>query len=211
MRNVLADLALESEAATLLAIRLARACDGAAASDAHETLLRRIGTAFGKYWVCKRAAPHAAEALECLGGNGYIEESIMPRLFRESPLNSLWEGAGNVNALDVLRAMTKERGVLESFFSEVRGVRGAYPDLDRAVLALERSLGDTTDVEVRARRIVEDMALVFAAALLVRTSPSFVAEAFIRSRLGDDRGRAFGTLDRSANLAAIVERATPDV
>ena len=124
MRNVLADLALESEAATLLFMRLARACDGAATGERHEAAIKRIGTALGKFWVCKRAAPHAAEALECLGGNGYIEESIMPRLFRESPLNSIWEGAGNVNALDVLRTLQKEPDVVRAFFDELARSRG---------------------------------------------------------------------------------------
>lgn len=181
MQNVLADLALESEAATLL----------------------------GKYWVCKRAAGHAAEALECLGGNGYVEESIMPRVYREAPLNSLWEGSGNVNALDVLRAMTKECGMLDSFFFEVRAARGADVTLDRAVHALEKRLADPSDVELRARRIVEEMAVVLQAALLVRTSPSYVSEAFIAARLGADRGRVYGTLGSDAAIRALVRRATP--
>ncbi|MBD5635076.1 MAG: acyl-CoA dehydrogenase family protein, partial [Candidatus Eremiobacteraeota bacterium] len=138
MENVLADLALESEAATFLYARLAQACDRAAAGDAHEARLKRIGTAFGKYWVCKRAAGHAVEALECLGGNGYVEESIMPRLVRESPLNSIWEGSGNVNALDVLRALAREPGVLESYVAEVSLARGIDARLDAAAAALQR-------------------------------------------------------------------------
>ena len=170
MQNVLADLALESEAATLLFARLARACDRAAAGDAHEARLKRIGTAFGKYWVCKRAAGHAAEALECLGGNGYVEESIMPRLFRESPLNSIWEGSGNVNALDVLRAMAREAGVLDSYFRGTRrrarrrraarcGRRGAAagtrrPGRRRTARAIRRG-EDGARVRRRTRRAVE--------------------------------------------------------
>jgi putative acyl-CoA dehydrogenase len=207
MQNVLADLALEAEAATLLFARLARACDRAAAGDEHEARLKRIGTASGKYWVCKRAAGHAAEALECLGGNGYVEESIMPRLFREAPLNSIWEGSGNVNALDVLRAMSREGGVLESYFTELDAARGADARLDAALILLRRELADATDVERRARSVVERMAVAFQASLLVRTSPAAVADAFCASRLGGEWGHAYGTLPRGADIRAIVDRA----
>jgi len=209
MRNVLADLALEAEAATALFARLARACDRAAEGDAHEARLKRIGTAFGKYWVCKRVPGHVAEALECLGGNGYVEESILPRLFREAPLNSIWEGSGNVNALDVLRAMTKEPGVLESYFVEVDAVRGSDARLDAAATALRAELADREDAEQRARRIVERMALVFQAALLVGGAPAIVADAFVGSRLAGEGGHAYGTLPRGADTAAIVARANP--
>jgi putative acyl-CoA dehydrogenase len=209
MQNVLADLALESEAATLLVLRLASACDRASAGDEHEARIKRIGTAFGKFWVCKRGAAHAVEALECLGGNGYVEESIMPRLVRESPLNSIWEGSGNVNALDVLRAMARERGVLESYFTEVAPARGADARLDSAATALERELADTADAEHRARRIVERMALVFQGALVVRHAPPAVADAFCASRLGGDYGHVYGTLPRGVDTRAIVERAAP--
>jgi putative acyl-CoA dehydrogenase len=209
MQNVLADLALESEAATLLVMRLASACDRASAGDAHEARIKRIGTAFGKFWVCKRAAAHAVEALECLGGNGYVEESIMPRLVRESPLNSIWEGSGNVNALDVLRAMARERGVLESYFADVALARGADARLDAAAAALERELADTVDAELRARRIVERMALVFQGALVVRHAPAAVADAFCASRLGGEYGNVYGTLPRGVDLRAIVDRAAP--
>jgi putative acyl-CoA dehydrogenase len=209
MQNVLADLALESEAATVLFARLARACDRAAAGDAHEARLKRIGTAFGKYWVCKRAPGHVAEALECLGGNGYVEESIMPRLYREAPLNSIWEGSGNVNALDVLRAMSKEPGVLDSYFTEVGAAAGADARLDAAAAALRRELADPSEAERRARRIVEMMALVFQGSLLVVQSPAPVADAFCASRLGGEWGHAYGTLPRGADVAAIVARATP--
>jgi putative acyl-CoA dehydrogenase len=209
MQNVLADLALESEAATLLFARLARACDGAVRGDAHEARLKRIGTAFGKYYVCKRAAGHAAEALECLGGNGYVEESILPRVFRESPLNSIWEGSGNVNALDVLRAMSREKGVLDSYFAEVALARGNDARLDAAATDLERELADSADGEVRARYVVERMALVFQASLLVRQSPAYVADAFCASRLDGRYGHAYGTLPRDVDFRAIVERAAP--
>jgi putative acyl-CoA dehydrogenase len=206
MQNVLADLALESEAATLTFMRLAKACDGAAAGDEREAALKRIATAIAKYWACKRAAAHAAEALECLGGNGYVEESIMPRLFRESPLNSLWEGAGNVNALDVLRATTRERGTLEAYFAEVESMRGTDQRLDAAIGGLRSALADTSEAEYRARSIVEKMALAFQAALVIRHSPPCVAEAFCTSRLAGDWGRAFGTLPRGCDVKAIVAR-----
>jgi len=209
MQNVLADLALESEAATLLFARLARACDAALTGDAHEARVKRIGTAFGKYWVCKRAAGHAAEALECLGGNGYVEESIMPRLYREAPLNSIWEGSGNVNALDVLRAMAKEPGVLDSYFAEIDVVKGVDRRLDAAADALRRDLADPAEAERRARRTVEQMALVATAALVVAQSPHYVSDAFCASRLGGEWGHAYGTLPRSVDAAAIVRRATP--
>ena len=209
MQNVLADLALESEAATLLFMRLARSCDRAAAGDAGEAKLKRIGTALGKYWICKRAPGHAAEALESLGGNGYVEESIMPRLFRESPLNSIWEGSGNVNALDVLRALAKEPGIADALFAEVDLARGANAHLDAAADAAKRTLADPADAERRARRIVEDLALVLCASLVVRASPSYVSDAFCASRLGGEWGNAYGTLSPSVEMAEIVERATP--
>ncbi len=209
MQNVLADLALEAEAATLLFARLARACDRASAGDTHEAHIKRIGTAFGKYWTCKRAAGHAAEALECLGGNGYVEESILPRLFRESPLNSIWEGSGNVNALDVLRAVAQEPGVLAAFFDEVELTCGGDPRVVDAARAVRAEIADRSGIELRARRIVERMALVFQSALMVRTSPAYVADAFCASRLGNDWGHAYGTLPRGTDVRAIVARAAP--
>ncbi len=209
MQNVLADLALESEAATLLFMRLARSCDRAAAGDAHEAKLKRIGTALGKYWVCKRTPGHAAESMESLGGNGYVEESIMPRLFRESPLNSIWEGSGNVNALDVLRALAKEPGVADALFAEVELARGANPYLDAAAKAAKQELADGSDLERGARRLVEQLALILCGSLLVRTSPSYVSDAFCASRLGLDWGNVYGTLPSTVAMAKIVERATP--
>jgi putative acyl-CoA dehydrogenase len=209
MQNVLADLAIESEAATLLFVRLAAACDRAAAGNASEAKLKRIGTALGKYWVCKRAPGHAAEALESLGGNGYVEESIMPRLFRESPLNSIWEGSGNVNALDVLRALAREPGVADALFAEVELARGANAHLDAAIATAKRELADPVDAERRARRLVEKLALVLCGSLVVRTSPAAVSDAFCASRLGGDWGNVYGTLPASVDAAAIVQRATP--
>jgi putative acyl-CoA dehydrogenase len=208
MRNVLADLAIESEAATALALRLAGACDRAE-GDEHEARIRRIGTAVGKYWVCKRGPATTAEALECLGGNGYVEESIAPRLYREAPLNSIWEGSGNVNALDVLRALSREPETAESFLAEVEVARGADRRLDAAVAGLRRTLGSSDTTPGQARRVAERMALVLQAALLTRHAPPAVSDAFCASRLGGEGGLAFGTLPDSAALEAIIARHTP--
>ncbi|GAB3841340.1 hypothetical protein GCM10029963_12320 [Micromonospora andamanensis] len=211
MRNVLADLAVESEAATVLMMRLAGATDRSARGDAAETAFKRIALAVGKYWVCKRWPGHAAEALECLGGNGYVEESGMPRLFRESPLNSIWEGSGNVAALDVLRALAGQPEVMAAFQAEVEAAAGADARLDAAVRQVRSALADPADLEVRARRVVEQLALVLQGALLVRHGHPAVADAFCASRLGGDRGHAYGTLPAGVDFAAIIDRATPKV
>jgi putative acyl-CoA dehydrogenase len=210
MRHVLADLAIESEAATALMVRLAGATD-AAPHDAREAAFRRLGLAVGKYWVCKRGPNVAAEALECLGGNGYVEDFPMARLYREAPLNSIWEGSGNVNALDVLRALAREPHAVEAFVDEAGAARGADARLDAALVEVQRELSDTADIEVRARRVVERMALVLQGSLLVRYSTPAVADAFCASRLGGDWGAAFGTLPTGVDTRAIVERATPKV
>jgi putative acyl-CoA dehydrogenase len=203
MANVLADLAIESEAATALALRLARAYDEG------DQPLRRLGTAVGKFHVCKRFPMLAAEALECLGGNGYVEESGMPRLYREAPLNSVWEGSGNVNALDVLRALAREPAVLGAFLDEVELAAGADGRLDAFVAGLRDELADADAIEHRARRVVERLALALQGSLLVRHSPPAVADAFCASRLGGDAGLCFGTLPKGADVAAIVARHTP--
>jgi putative acyl-CoA dehydrogenase len=209
-QNVLADLEIEAEAAELFFLRVALACDRAA-SDPAQAAFKRIGTALGKYWVCRRAAPHAAEALECLGGNGYIEESILPRLYREAPLYSIWEGSGNVNALDVLRVLAKEPEAADAFIGEVAAVHGADARLDRAAVALRDDLRDPSDRERRSRRLVERMALVLGGALLVRYGEPAVADAFCASRLGGDWGLALGTLPPSCDFTTIVRRAVPDI
>ncbi|MFJ7946301.1 acyl-CoA dehydrogenase family protein [Streptomyces sp. NPDC096354] len=206
MRNVLADLALESEAATVLALRLAAAYD--ADTEAERAFLR-IAVPTAKYWVTKRCTPLAGEALECLGGNGYVEESGMPRLLREAPLNSIWEGSGNVQALDVLRALQREPQALNAFLQEVGRARGADHRLDGAIKDMLTELADLNGIEARARRLVERMALVLQGSLLVRWAPPEVADAFCASRLGGDWGTAFGTLPHSLDLASIVERARP--
>ncbi|MGW6397994.1 acyl-CoA dehydrogenase family protein [Streptomyces sp. NPDC055134] len=210
MRNVLADLALESEAATTLALRLAAAQDAVQDSGSEqERAFLRIAVPAAKYWVTKRCTPVAAEALECLGGNGYVEESGMPRLLRESPLNSIWEGSGNVQALDVLRALQREPQALNAFLQEVGRARGADHRLDGAIKGLLTELADLEGIEARARRVVERIALVLQGSLLVRHAPPEVADAFCASRLGGDWGSAFGTLPHSLDLRSVVERARP--
>jgi putative acyl-CoA dehydrogenase len=211
MRNVLADLAIESEAATIGAMRLARAYDQSIAGDEQETQFKRISNAVLKYWLCKRAVPHSGEALECFGGNGYVEESGMPRLYRESPLNSIWEGSGNVQCLDVLRAMVRGPEALEAFFGEVDEASGDDPRLDAAATALRAELGDMVEIESRARRVVERMALVLQGSLLVRFGDPAVADAFCASRLDGDWGRAFGTLPAGTDFGRIIERHAPTV
>jgi putative acyl-CoA dehydrogenase len=205
MRNVLADLALESEAATVTMTRLGRAYDEAQAGE-EARRFARLATAVCKYWLCKRAPMHAAEALECLGGNGYVEESLMPRLYREAPLNGIWEGSGNVICLDVLRAMQKDPDSLQLFADEVLSAHDAR--LTRTVEEIRRSLAAREDLELRARRVVERMALALQASLLVRHAPAPIAEAFLSSRIDGERGLAFGTLAPGVDLEAIVERAS---
>ena len=203
MRNVLADLALESEAATACALRLARSYDEG------DGTFRRFATAVLKYWICKRAAPHAAEALECLGGNGYVEESPMPRLVRDSPLNGIWEGSGNVMSLDVLRAMAREPEGLPAFLEECGQASGADPRLDAHLAGLDDTLSSLAgeDAQWLARRAVEDLALAFQASLLVRVAPPEVADAFCAARLGEARGRAYGTLPAGIDPEPILARA----
>jgi putative acyl-CoA dehydrogenase len=210
MLNVLADLAVESEAATVGMLRLARAYDGAPVDD-HEAAFRRLATTILKYWVCKRQPPVVAEALECLGGNGYIEESMMPRLFRESPLNGIWEGSGNVISLDVLRAVSRQPESVTAYFDDVGEAGGADSRLDDAIADIRRELSDLDGIEFRARRLVEKMALVLQGSLLVRFGHPAVADAFCASRLGGDWGRAFGTLPSGIDARVIVERARPKV
>ena len=210
MRNVLADLALESEAATVAAMRLARTYERA--SHESEGPLRRLATAVLKYWICKRAAGHAAEALECLGGNGYVEEWGMARLFREAPLNSIWEGSGNVQCLDVLRALSRSPESLAALLAEIEQARGADHRLDAGLERLRGELARPPEVaEAGARRLVERLALALQAALLLRHAPAAVAGAFCASRLaaGEGAGFAYGTLPPETDFAAILERHDP--
>ena len=207
MQNVLADLALESEAATVLMMRLARSFD-ARTNDAAEHGLARLGTAVAKYWVCKRAPGHINEALECLAGNGYVEESVMPRLYREAPLNAIWEGSGNVICLDILRAMTKEPDAVASVGDEIRLARGADRRFDAFANRLESELPSAA-TELEARRLAERLALALQASLLIRHSIPEVADTFCATRLDHDGGRMYGTLPARAAFSTIIERALP--
>ena len=209
MRNVLADLCIESEAATALAMRLARAYDEAAAGDARAAAFKRLATAVAKYHVCKRGPGHTFEALECLGGNGYVEESGMPRLYREMPLASIWEGSGNVMALDVLRALARTPAALAALHDELDEAAGADPRYDAFCERLRAELADHDAIEQRARSVVEHMALALQGSLLVRHAPPAAADAFCASRLAGDGGLAYGTLPAGVDAAAIVARHTP--
>jgi putative acyl-CoA dehydrogenase len=205
MVNVLADLALESEATTILMMRLAGAFDRA--EDATEASFRRIGVAIAKFWTCKRAIAVVAEALECHGGNGYVEESILPRLYREAPLNSIWEGSGNVNALDVLRAMQREPDSLASYFGEVEST--SDPRLKRAVEEIKQEIANSAEIEFRARRIVKRMAVALEASLMLRYGDPVSAEYFCASRLSEGGGQMFGVLPKLDSLKSVIERHRP--
>jgi putative acyl-CoA dehydrogenase len=207
MRNVLADLALEAEAHAALAMRVAGAFDRR--GEPHEDALRRILTPVAKYWVTKRCPHFVAEAMEVLGGNGYVEDGPMARLFRQSPLNAIWEGAGNVMCLDVVRATARDRDALPALEAELAAAAGRDPAYDRFVAALKAELARPGDVEAISRRLVERAALAVQASLLLRHAPGFVAEAFCASRLAGDVGGTFGTLRPGADLAAILRRAWP--
>ena len=209
MRNVLADLAIESEAATIAAMWLAGRFDDAHAGDEAAAAVRRLATPLLKYWVCKRAPAHAGEALECFGGNGYVEESGLPRLYREAPLASIWEGSGNVQCLDVLRAMVRNPESVEAFANEVGEGAVAEPRLDAFGAALRRDLADAGDIEARARTLVERMALALQASLVVRYGDPAVADTFCASRLDGDWGRAFGTLPAGTDFERIIDRHSP--
>jgi len=207
MKSVLADLALESEAATALALRLARAYDRQ--DDPRERLLARVLTPAAKFWICKRGAHFAEEAMEALGGNGYVEESVLPRIYREMPVNSIWEGSGNVMCLDVLRALRKAPEVLEAVAAELDAAAGAGADYDRFRAALKGRLADAAAAEGAARGLAQDLALALQASLLARHAPGFVFAAFCASRLGGGFGGVFGALAPGADADALVERAMP--
>ena len=209
MQNVVADLAVEAEAATALAVRLAAAVDGIASP--HEAALRRIALPLAKFWVCKRTPALVAEALECLGGNGYVEESGLPLLYREAPLNSVWEGSGNVNALDVLRALSREPEVLDAWITEVGLARGADARLDRAIDDTLALLGDSAALEVSARRLAGRMAACLQGSLLVRYAPPEVADVFCASRLAEGHDGTYGALaaPSAQDLRFLLDRATP--
>src|SRR5580704_5415970 len=208
MQNVLADLAVESEAATALMARLARAYDRAA-TDEQERHFARIATAVGKFWVCKRAPAHVVEALECLGGNGYVEESILPRLYREAPLNSIWEGSGNVMCLDVLRAIQREPQSLEALRGELASAKGTDSNYDRLLARLEHELTLSEEIEGRARQIVELLAVALQAAVLLRAGVTAVVDAFLATRVARSGGQIYGTLPVGIDCRALIDRARP--
>lgn len=206
MKNVLADLALDAEASMALALRVARAVDGAPRT-AHESAFARIATAIGKYWICKRAPAFVNEAQECLGGAGYVEESILPRLYRQAPLNSIWEGSGNIQCLDVLRALSKEPETREVFFGELMTAKGGNAHLDREIAWLATAFDDVTTLELRSRMVVERMALALQAAVLVRAGNAAVADTFCATRLGGEHGLNYGTLPADAPMDVLIARA----
>jgi len=206
MRNVLADLAIEAEAAIVLAMRVARAVDRAP-YDAQEAAFARVATAVGKYWVCRRAPGFVNEAQECLGGAGYVEESMLPRLYRQAPLNSIWEGSGNIQCLDVLRALQREPQTGRALLAELETALQLDPDLDAEIAELRPLLeGQSVPGEVEARRWVEALALALQASLLLRNG-SPMAAAFCSTRIGGDHGNAYGTLPRDFELGALMGRA----
>jgi len=209
MQNVLADLSLESEAAVALTMRLARALD--TPHDEHEQLLTRIGTAIGKYWICKRTPGHAYEAMECIGGSAVMEDSIMPRLYREAPVNAIWEGSGNVQCLDMLRAMSRTPGSLETLFAELDEARGSNATYDQFIRTTKTLFSDLSDVEYRARTLVEHLALALQASVLLRADNELVAQAFCESRLQNGSHQMYGTLPRGIDCAAILQRAQPSL
>ncbi|MCY1397465.1 putative acyl-CoA dehydrogenase AidB [compost metagenome] len=208
MRNVVADLALESEAAVAFAMRLARAVD-ASPRDPQEAAFARIATAIGKYWVCKRTPAFVNEAQECLGGIGFVEENILPRLYRQAPLNSIWEGSGNVQCLDVLRALHKEPAARDALFCELLGAEGQHPLYDENLVWLQQAFNQPQTLEARSRLVVERAALAIQASLLLKAGHTDVADLFCRARLGNERGFAFGSLGAEAPLSLLIDRAMP--
>ncbi|MEO6821638.1 MAG: acyl-CoA dehydrogenase family protein [Candidatus Nanopelagicales bacterium] len=203
MASVLADLVVEYEASLALGMRLAATFDSA---DPQAAALRRLALPAAKFWVCKRTSSAVGEALECLGGNGYVEDSGMPRLYREAPVNSVWEGSGNVTALDLVRALTREPDALDAYLAEVGEAAGADPRLDAAVTDLLTSLADLSEPESRARRLAEQVATVLAGSLLVRHGDPAIADAYCATRLGGDHGATFGTLPHGTDTGAILAR-----
>ncbi len=206
MQNVLADLELEAEAATHLAFRVASALDAAAAGDGQQARFARIATAVGKYWVCKRQPGHAYEAMECIGGSAVMESSVMPRFYREAPVNAIWEGSGNVQCLDVLRVMRKEPESMQAFVDEIALAVGRDPHFDSHFARLQEQLDNAQDIEYRARAIIEQMALLLQGSLLLRQAPPPVAHAFCAGRLGDGSGNTYGMLPVGVDCAALIDR-----
>lgn len=208
MRNVIADMAIEVEASIALSLRIGRALDESESNEA-SAALARIGTAVTKYWVCKRAPAMIGEALECLGGPGYIEESLLPRLYREAPINGIWEGSGNIMCLDVLRAMQRDELAQAAVLTQIESVRGENRALDNLVETLKAALSDPSSHEMQARRITRDMALGLQASLLIANSPTYLSDAFCESRIGENNNGIYGNLPSHTDFSSIIERAVP--
>lgn len=213
MQNVLADLAIESEAALAISMHTANQLDRVQNGQAseHEVLFNRVATAVGKYWICKRAPQHTYESMECIGGVGVVEDNILPRLYREAPINAIWEGSGNVQCLDVLRAMHKEPKVIEAFIHEISRNQGSSKALDRYVQVIKQDFSDTASLEFRARQVVEKMALAWQANVLLQSGDDVVADAFLASRIAGQSGHYYGTLPSGVGTKAIIERAKPQL
>lgn len=210
MQNVLADLILESEASTALSMRMARALDLSNDNDQEKNLVR-IGTAIGKYWICKRTPGHAYESMECIGGSGVMEDCIMPRIFRESPINTIWEGSGNVQCLDMLRALKKTPETLEAFMNEIHLSAHKNPLVANTLSSLEQDFANSDNIEYRSRSIVEKMALLFQASTLLQYGNSLVADAFCTARLkNENKGWVYGTLPANIDCNSLIQRATPN-
>ncbi len=209
MQNVLADLAIESEAALAISMRVGNALDNM--HDEQQNLFARVATAIGKYWICKRAPNHAYEAMECLGGVGYVEENIMPRIYREAPVNAIWEGSGNVQCLDVLRAMNKEPKVVEAYLTELASAQGLDKRFDTFLNGLKDEFVDLSTLEYRSRSVVEKLALGLQASVLLKDGDAHVAEGFVASRIDKPAGLNYGTLPVGVNCQAIIERAKPHI
>lgn len=209
MQNVLADLSLESEAAVALTMRMARAMDNP--DDEQEQLLLRIGTAIGKYWICKRTPGHAYEAMECIGGSAVMEDSIMPRLYREAPVNAIWEGSGNVQCLDMLRAMSRNPGSLEALFAEVDEAKGLNKHFDSFVNKTKNAFSDLSNIEYQGRVLVEHLALSLQGSILLRTENEQLGEAFCASRMQSGSHQMYGTLPKDIDCSALLQRAQPTV
>ncbi len=210
MQNVLTDLVLESDAALALSMRIAKAQD-LAEYDKKEAMLVRIVTAIGKYWICKRTPAHTYESMECIGGSGVMENSMMPRLYREAPINTIWEGSGNIQCLDVLRAIKKEPDTLTAVFDLINLAKGADPLLDKAIKQLPHLFKDQASIEYRARHICEQLALTLQASVLVQADNNLISEAFIRARFSDNKGNVYGTLPTDIDCQAIIERARVNI
>jgi putative acyl-CoA dehydrogenase len=207
MQNVLADLAIESEAALAITMRVGHALDHL--DDEHENLFARLATAVGKYWICKRAPHFAYEAMECIGGVAYVEDNILPRIYREAPVNAIWEGSGNVQCLDVLRAMGKEPAVVDAFFTELKKAVGKYPAYDQFLQALQGEFKDLATLEYRSRVVVDKLAVALQACVLIEKGEPQIADAFVRSRIARNGAFNYGTLDTGIDCASIMQRAQP--